>query len=891
MENKYNVCRPFVFYNDFIPPESNVHEDWQYLAFGYYDGISVGDNLFVNGKIDMNALWRFSVEHSVSLKGQCLSQIVFGLRGDVDDSQEEEFWAASERERFPFLFISLLQMKNTGGIRNDEIIRGREKLEKNLGNQNQNCKTRTYLTLDNSDLILVLMCGSYSEGVELIDCLHRGKEPFDESEWTLSYSYTTAALHKKILNSDVDLGNEVIHSVYIYAIEKFPGSIDYVYNKLNEKTGGVYLKSEKQSTLGCNDELMTLENIPWSVFRELYKDKIGILNHSCAFYQRYLLGVTTIIGKNTQRDDQKTDQNENSNETLSHKTLSHILMRRFEKIAEQSENKIRLSGFLKNIYQILNSLQRFETTSFPDYMFRSILIPLNMVPDLMEKAFREGKENDLFESVHSLFKGINLYAQNSIKSDRQFTQSLDFNIKLYHTPVKLNAFYNAYLYNLKSYLGGMDSAFEKHEYEFIACPGMTDNMQVQELFSSLSETKKTYLVSIPEKQMYDMSTMMVMLGHEVGHFVGREIRSRENRSKIMIKILAHITARYLRQRLNHAPENLSKCSLSERYWDLLEERLEYKMELFLEKYNDSQYLREKFIGIDDEGIQEWINNLKKYEYYSRVLNYLLPDCVMEVLQERDTNLFLFPLEEMYDQVLGGAGEDAASAAKDKLSQYIVESIRDWASTSPWNSRMQNLSAVTELIVEYVKECAADLIIIMTLKLHMSDYLKTLVQCAKDQDQKEGLADKTLLRAMLVTRCMCEKPDHRNAWYWKDEEIKKIEDSKENDLMKIKDKILWCMEELFETSTKVLYPYDEQVGETAFDFMWDSDVLTWIAEYLRGCQNAFNKNNKQEKKQQSLIWIYHQAENMKIDDMVLEIQKYIAEYQDLIEDRIRDLIQQ
>ena len=61
MENKYNVCRPFVFYNDFIPPESNVHEDWQYLAFGYYDGISVGDNLFVNGKIDMNALWRLSV--------------------------------------------------------------------------------------------------------------------------------------------------------------------------------------------------------------------------------------------------------------------------------------------------------------------------------------------------------------------------------------------------------------------------------------------------------------------------------------------------------------------------------------------------------------------------------------------------------------------------------------------------------------------------------------------------------------------------------------------------------------------------------------------------------------------------------------------------------------
>ncbi len=41
-----NICRPFVLYNDFLPPGSEIHETWDYLAFGYYDGLSVGENLF-----------------------------------------------------------------------------------------------------------------------------------------------------------------------------------------------------------------------------------------------------------------------------------------------------------------------------------------------------------------------------------------------------------------------------------------------------------------------------------------------------------------------------------------------------------------------------------------------------------------------------------------------------------------------------------------------------------------------------------------------------------------------------------------------------------------------------------------------------------------------------
>ena len=791
---------------------------------------------------------------------------------------------------FVFTVFSITYYRVTGNGAGSEVFpQSREKLEEYLATARGNCRTRTYLTLDNSDLILVLMSKSYTEGAELIDFLHRGKGFLEKTDWMLSYSYTTASLYKEVLNSDTPMGEETVSFVYIYAIEKFPGSIDYVYNELLERVGETFLKKEKQSTLGCNDELIVLENIPWKMFRELYKDKEGILNHSSSFYQKYLLGVTTIIGKTTQTDPHKVSIETESLET-GQETLSRILMERFERIIlEKGEDSVRLHGLLKNLYQVLNSMQRFETTSFPDYMFRSILLPLNMVSDLMEKAFDEDRENDLFESFHSLFKGINLYAQNSIKSDRQFTQSLDFNIRLYHTPVKLNAFYNAYLYNLKNYLSSLDRYAEKHEYEFIACPGMNDNMQVQELFSSLSEIKKIYLVSIPEKQIYDMKLMMVMLGHEVGHFVGREIRSRDVRSGVMVKILSHITVCYYREELDREYPCCSELNMIEEFWESLEMKIESEVSDCLDRYEDPDYLRSKFSGIDDEGIEEWCSDFGKYEFYSRILNELLKECIEDVLFEKEEKLFSYLLEKEYIQKLGKKGEKEAAAARNALWRYLRSITFRWISFTKWNRHRQCISAVMELLVEFVKECVADLMVILTLKLSMYDYLQSLLQCAEDQDAGRKLDTKSLLRAILVTRCMHGERSVQQEFQWGNEEIAFIRRSGDPALNNLKNQILKGMEYYFGVDSNTVCVPEPQYRDTALWFFSDSTVLTLIARYLRSCKKKFNENNTQRQQQEALQEIYQKIGNSDIENVTLEIQKYISNYQRLIEDRIQQLI--
>ena len=56
---EYSVCRPIVLYNDFLPPDVEPHRNWEYLAFGYFDGIMIGKNLFQYGgySLDGSMSW------------------------------------------------------------------------------------------------------------------------------------------------------------------------------------------------------------------------------------------------------------------------------------------------------------------------------------------------------------------------------------------------------------------------------------------------------------------------------------------------------------------------------------------------------------------------------------------------------------------------------------------------------------------------------------------------------------------------------------------------------------------------------------------------------------------------------------------------------------------
>lgn len=434
----------------------------------------------------------------------------------------------------------------------------------------------SYLTLDDSDMILVLLCKRYKDGMDILDGFHREEEasPLKDCGLNLVYSFTVAAIQKESLNTNLQAvaaeQKDNIDQAYIYIIEKNPKSIEYVYDEMKKQilcgTGKGNIENihdivkgveedfqkniKKESVLGCNDEVIVVKDIPWEVFLKFFQDQKGVLNSSSPVYEKNLVGVTTIISHSQKKIELKQAKETGGDSPL---LLSSKLRKMMKKLRPDKEYTRPFENISRYLYQIINSLQKFEESPFRDYTLISALLPLNMVIQISEEVNdkEDGKAaREFFSSFYEFIRGLNIYIHNAVYSDHQFAQTINYDFRIYNSPVKVIAFYNAFIYCLKNYLDlSKNEEKEKHEYEFLLCVGVAGNMEVQELFQNMTDTKRLFLVNIPEDQAYNPKQMLIMLGHEVGHFVGQEIRSRKKRVEHVINIMAKIMVSYFRDNL------------------------------------------------------------------------------------------------------------------------------------------------------------------------------------------------------------------------------------------------------------------------------------------------------------------------------------------------------
>lgn len=892
---EYSVCRPIVLYNDFLPPDVEPHRNWGYLAFGYFDGIMIGKNLFQNGGYSLEQLWLYELEQTEALEGKYSAQVLFGFRCEDElCSYDEEFWEEALRENtpYPFVFVTMLQ----GDIKKEKAaIEYRKLLEKSLTEDGRR-KAITYLTLDNNSLILVLMCREYGDGATLIDMFHRKEEvsPLREIGLKLTYSFTVAAVQRCFLNKDQaikDVHGAPIEHVYVYAIEKKPGSIEEICRSIQGDLGKEVCK---ESILGCNDEVIIIDDVSWPVFLKWFQDKKGILNHSSAQYGEKLIGITTIIGQPQAFADNSSLHEKTSKQGQYYRYFSKDLKRMIEEIGGEIDPRYRnLERYLR---QTINALQKFEDTPIPDYIFCSMFLSIRMVLEILKERRRvKILREDFFTCFYEFVKALNLCVQNSIRSDRQFIQSLDFNIRIYSTPVRLNAFYNAFIYNMKKFLNTMGDVQEKNEYEFLTCLGIMDTVQVNELFKNMMKGKRLFLVSIPENQTYDMRLMLIMLGHEVGHFVGQTVRNREERVKDAIRITAKITTSYfklkLKEQREYAKQERSDYIQNSGYWDKFENRLSRRLSEQMDNFQKVDYLKEKkYPGRPGKIVGEIGRMHKEYGMYTHVLRETLVDGVSDVLCEHREELFDFLLEKEYLYQLS-QGEEVSGAAKgrQRLSEEMGNLIKVGTGYSVWEKKSLSVVSAVNMMMSFFKECEADLVAILVLELSLEDYLYAIWKSVWDQGIKDWeMPEEATIRIGLVVSCMCYHiEDGQKGFYWSDKQFEQIEEGVDDRIRKMNVQIINFIDSyLGEDNQDIIV----QKANQTVDVFLDSTILKLLLGYLVRCRDTFrnmlegqgrddvtNSLVKRSGMQKQLKNIYNQCKEKNVEELIWNMQKYIEDY--------------
>lgn len=832
------ICRPILLHNEFMPAIYG-ERDWHYQVLGYHDGMTIEDGFEIQNVNSFKEMFNKCVEYEDKEMHPYFTQFLFGFH--PDKKKDEEFWSSE----YNFTYLSLLQ------VNNKKIQEQREYLEKLcfLG-----AEVIAYYSLDNSDLIFAVKCNSCKQGFQIINDLHTKINSESETSFELRNSYTVLALRKQDINniSKFDGLDEKIDVLELRIVEKNYNSTCNLYNKLKaELCRNINTTSvTRMGILGTEDEAIIIKELYWKDLIPLYQDgETGILCNSNEAIENYANAVSAKIMFPIEENTKFINVNKKNDDPIN--LLCSLIYCNIKEIYKNKEDGIS-NAEKKNLMMLADALWRFEYAYnerkiFSDYNFFPILEPLFMFTELAKET------NDMLSYFYySFMEEMKLCTQNFTKPDRVYSQRTDFNMRYFDVPAKLVIFYSAYMFYLKRVLNKTSNLERICKYEFLVCPGVNNKTEVKELFArglpkedkGESSENRLFLVEIPEQQIYSPKEMLIVLGHETAHFVGRTIRKREKRFDYIIKSCIRAITISLKHYVLYS-ENWDEKHIDNCNWEYLEGKLEEWIKYSVNQYMDEDYLKQRYHnseeGGDDREIADGIIGrnqkfYKKYYYHTDILKKLLVSSVEELLINRGKEILGF---------ITWSNMDDEPDNYERYNMIVKKAIYAFTDSHGRYTEL-TLEKVIDNIIFLFKECYADMICILTLNLSMNDYLSSFVEVFKTGNYDlEYITNSILLpRIAIVMQAM-----HYDIGSYNEETVEEEFSWDNNELNKLeKEEVIEIeieAQKFWKNIQKDPAYYTGEVTEGMLlahgvNIVYDPIVAKKVLEYLLYCRKDFNK---------------------------------------------------
>lgn len=753
VEDGSNICRVFTFYSNFLPARKEAH-NWKYCAFGTIDGIDVGSNIAKSDAEVLDCIWQEQTRFQKELSGTYNAERIYGVRCG-DKEEEEEFWR--EDPEYPFLFFIRIQCE---GDKNSLLERNnRSNLEHELSLDGK-VKVISYLTYGNSDLFLVLKTRIYHDGTQIIHLMNQGMNLIFDSESVcfLKNSFSIMAVRHTWIDEMEPFQrkslNEIrIERVCIRIIKAPNGDVAVLKSELEKRFPDATV--ERYSLLGVDDEMIVITRIGWSDFLSLYSmdDSTGMFCNSNKNYREHWAGLTTVIEEKALETEMSISDEKFSfihdlsaamkdsltrisdhSEALEnwYNSRKEALMEKLEKMPQQKN--------LKEINIILNSVPRYAGGLFNDYIFFSILPPLDFLLCLMQKNMDMGVL--YMPDYYDFLKAFCMYVQGSLTSDRHSIQAIDFNSKLYEVPAKLIAFYSAHIAFVKKILSAVDvdGGEDPCEYEFLVAPGINNIVQVDELYCRASNNKRLMKVEIPEFCLYNLHDMMIILTHETAHYVGRTFRLREEvRYDSLLRSFSHVYVSYVR---GWCLQKGVCQGVGDDAWKQVERRMKTMLHRALMRKLDKEYVC-KVENEEGSGAYNFKRAMEKNKKYGKHMSQLRENIQMAMI-----DIVQYALENVFGPVLYEQDnvEEIFSYIKQASERYVVVHESD--------STLMTSKTTMELLSMIYEEGFADLMAVLVLDMNAIEYVNSIINDVKRQNREIHRYYKTELlhRIAIVLEC-------------------------------------------------------------------------------------------------------------------------------------------
>ncbi len=545
----------------------------QFTCLGYYDGFDiekVNQHNYNNispkmSNSPISEIW-YAAGHKIgTLPGGYSSQNI-GIFRCVPESEvsplspAENFWA--ELETMPFFAIGFLQIKEHleyNKIRTAFETRWQCNSDKQAKPYHQ---LMIYCTYDNADLIVLLHGNSITDMQIILNTI--------ESDPSVCYMHSIMGISENYLKACKE-ENQIL--------ETWKNTKCFIYEPVQRLTMHLVtsadydtlpglkhvLENQMQSTGNCN--LLNYEKftclytvghesinlvLPDTDIRSLLVLLLpeGFVTHQNPMYEKGVYNISTsieIVETEWNHLETKTAKIDPSKKSPSkppdHAYWCRILIQQYEKklATAMTNGEEGLASYYQALIQTLIMLDQYENFKLASTMFY-LLFPAF---DMFDKQFIHAMDNIknqeqmgiLKESLCQFLGFVNSVIYHTVHTDQVYLMIPGYSGSSFSIPIKLNLMYLWFISKITDVLndGG-------HKYCFILTPEMESRPMTRIIDMQQDSRDRLVCVKLSQRTLYLPRYLMIILAHEIAHYVGDSIRNRNSRLEHIVKTLAYFIA-------------------------------------------------------------------------------------------------------------------------------------------------------------------------------------------------------------------------------------------------------------------------------------------------------------------------------------------------------------
>ncbi len=534
--------------------------DVKYSSFGYYDGFEI-----VQAASEKSKLFTMDTESPTSIlyygAGKEISNIdigksmqiigVFRCENDLaDKKRSEEFWELSDK--LPYFAVGFLK------VQNDTFANASKKVEEICDmpfdcKEAAGCRCLVCFTYDNADLIVFLAGNSMScimkklQEIESLPSFSYMHNIFGIAEKYLKAIKTTETSLEVWENVNCNINEEIkqIEMKFVTSGDKenIRLGLKKVFDESNQKHK---IKNYEKMTYtyisGHENLLLKIEETDVKSFLTMLIPG-GVLTHQNLMYQNGVYNIETSVYIQESMWSEVLGDIELKNKRSSVGWCKRLIDKYSQYMSKEfAYGDEGFHSYFQSLVLTLNTLNQYEKFGVSSEIFFMIYPALKLFDNIFVSAYETlgGNRNDNYDQIKKLkytlrkfISCVNSIIYHTIHTDQVFLMIPGYSGTPYSIPIKLNIMYEWVVNTIKDILND-----ENIDCQCILVPEM-EAVPKSYLFDFGIETKDRLIyVYFSQRTLFLPRSLMIILAHEMGHYVGKEIRLRKQRWKHILRLMS-----------------------------------------------------------------------------------------------------------------------------------------------------------------------------------------------------------------------------------------------------------------------------------------------------------------------------------------------------------------